>query len=40
MRKIADGEKFTVPATIDDPTTLGEIEQALQQIGYAKKNLN
>lgn len=40
MRKIADGEKFTVPATIDDPATLGEIEQALQQIGYAKKDLN
>lgn len=40
MRKIADGEKYSVPATIDDPTTLNEIEQALQQIGYAKKNLN
>jgi propionyl-CoA synthetase len=40
MRKIADGEKFTAPATIDDPATLGEIEQALQQIGYAKKDLN
>lgn len=35
MRKIADGEKITIPATIDDPATLGEIEQALKQIGYA-----
>ncbi len=35
MRKIADGETFTVPSTIDEPAVLGEIEQALQQIGYA-----
>lgn len=37
MRKIADAEPFSVPATIDDPTSLSEIEQALTQIGYAKK---
>ncbi len=37
MRKIADGQDFRVPSTIDDPATLGEIEQALQAIGYAKK---
>ncbi len=37
MRKIADGQEYRVPSTIDDPTTLGEIEQALQAIGYAKK---
>jgi propionyl-CoA synthetase len=36
MRKIADGEKYSVPATIDDPTILGEIQQALKEIGYAK----
>ncbi len=37
MRKIADGQDYRVPSTIDDPATLGEIEQALQAIGYAKK---
>lgn len=38
MRKIADGEEFKVPSTIDDPAILGEIENALKGIGYAKKN--
>jgi propionyl-CoA synthetase len=37
MRKIADGETYTIPSTIDDATTLPEIEKALQIIGYAKK---
>jgi len=37
MRKIADGESYTMPSTIDDPATLGEIESALKGIGYAKK---
>ncbi len=37
MRKIADGETYTVPSTIDDPATLGEIEDALRKIGYAHK---
>jgi propionyl-CoA synthetase len=37
MRKIADGEPYTMPSTIDDPATLGEIEEALIQVGYAKK---
>jgi propionyl-CoA synthetase len=35
MRRIADGEEYTVPATIDDPAILGEIETALGQVGYA-----
>jgi propionyl-CoA synthetase len=35
MRKIADGEHYTTPATIDDPAILGEISDALQTIGYA-----
>ncbi len=35
MRKIADGEDHRVPATIDDPAILGEIEEALKSIGYA-----
>jgi propionyl-CoA synthetase len=36
IQKIADNEPFKVPATIDDPAILGEMEQALTQIGYAK----
>jgi len=35
MRTIADGEPYTIPATIDDPAILGEIGEALQEIGYA-----
>jgi propionyl-CoA synthetase len=37
MRKIADGETYTMPSTIDDPAILGEIEEALKLVGYAKK---
>ncbi len=37
MRKIADGETFTVPSTIDDPVILEEIHQSLQKIGYGLK---
>ncbi len=33
MRKIADGEEYTIPATIDDPAILDEIEQALKDAG-------
>ena len=36
MRKIADSEDYAVPATIEDPGTLGEIQDALGTIGYAK----
>ena len=36
MRAIADGEQHTIPATIDDPAILGEIGEALQEIGYAR----
>lgn len=36
MRKIADGEPYSVPSTIDDPATLDEIGQALKTIGYGK----
>ncbi|MCP4578367.1 MAG: propionyl-CoA synthetase [Deltaproteobacteria bacterium] len=35
MRKIADNEDFKMPATIDDPTILKEIEEALVHKGYA-----
>jgi propionyl-CoA synthetase len=37
MRRIADGDQYTIPSTIDDPTTLGEIENVLKEIGYAEK---
>jgi propionyl-CoA synthetase len=37
MRQIADGETYKVPATIDDPAILPEIETALQGLGYAQK---
>jgi len=36
MRKIADGEAFKTPATIDDPAILEEVRAALGGIGYAK----
>jgi propionyl-CoA synthetase len=36
MRRIADGEEYTTPATIDDPAILGEITEALGAIGYAR----
>ena len=37
MRKIADGEAYTAPATIDDTTILPEIADALKTAGYANK---
>ena len=37
MVKIADGESFKMPATIDDPAILDEIREALQGLGYGKK---
>jgi len=36
MRRIADGDEYTVPATIDDPAILAEIEGALAGVGYAR----
>jgi propionyl-CoA synthetase len=36
MRRIADAEPWKMPATIDEPTTLGEIEAALRQLGYPR----
>ena len=36
MSKIADGEEFRMPATIDDPAILGEIGEALAGVGYPK----
>ncbi len=34
MTKIADGENWKMPATIDDPAILDEISDALQALGY------
>ncbi len=36
MKRIADGEPYKAPATIDDPAILDEIREALQGVGYAK----
>jgi propionyl-CoA synthetase len=39
MQKIADGEEFRMPATIDDPAILDEIAVSLASVGYAKKGI-
>jgi propionyl-CoA synthetase len=36
MQKIADSQEYKMPATIDDPTILEEIEDALKEVGYAE----
>ncbi len=36
MRKIANGEQYRMPSTIDDPAILSEIEEALRKVGYAQ----
>jgi propionyl-CoA synthetase len=36
MRRMADGEEYTTPATIDDPAILDEMIEALRSIGYAR----
>lgn len=36
IAKIAEGESYKMPATIDDPVILDEIETALRRIGYPK----
>jgi propionyl-CoA synthetase len=36
MKRIADSQEYTAPATIDDPAILGEIADALKGAGYAK----
>jgi propionyl-CoA synthetase len=37
MRSIADQKEWKLPATIDDPASLDEIEESLGKIGYGKK---
>ena len=34
MRKIADGEEWKMPATIDDPAIMAEISVVLESLGY------
>ena len=36
VKKIADGQPYTTPATIDDPAILDEITEALRGLGYPK----
>jgi propionyl-CoA synthetase len=36
MRKIADGQEYKVPSTIDDPAALLDIQGATKTIGYPK----
>ncbi len=36
MSKIADGQDFKMPATIDDPAILDEIREALGGLGYPR----
>ena len=37
MQKIANGDLYVTPATIDEPAILAEIEAAIAQAGYAQK---
>src|SRR6184192_2368197 len=37
MKRIADSQEYTLPATIDDPAILGEITEALRAKGYATR---
>lgn len=43
IRQMADGEKFGIPSTIDDPTILNEIAQRLQErcigVAYTEKQV-
>jgi propionyl-CoA synthetase len=36
MRRMADGEAWDLPATIEDPAVLAEITEALVSVGYAR----
>ena len=38
MRKIADGETYKMPATIDDPAILAEITEALKAKGFGSSS--
>jgi propionyl-CoA synthetase len=36
MKHIADGTEYRMPATIDDPAILEEVQEALVAAGYAR----
>lgn len=36
MGRIADGQDYKMPATIDDPAILGEISDTLSKVGLIK----
>ncbi len=36
MRKMANGQEYEMPATIDDPAILGEIKEVLSGLGYPR----
>ena len=36
IKKIADGQEYKIPATIDDPAILDEIAEALRGVGYPR----
>jgi propionyl-CoA synthetase len=38
MQRIADGQEYKMPATIDDPAILDEIAAALKGVGYPKRD--
>ena len=40
IAKIANGESFKTPATIDDPAILDEISEALEKLGYKNAGRN
>lgn len=37
MGKIADGQEYRMPATIDDPAILEEIGESLEKVGYPRR---
>ena len=37
MKRIADGQEYKMPATIDDPAILDEIAEALKGVGYPRR---
>ena len=39
MRRIADGEEYTTPATIDDPAILDEVAETLHVLGYGRSSV-
>ena len=40
MKKIADGEEYRMPATIDDPVILDEIKETFVALGYPRRSTN